>query len=94
MRLRRGFVLREGERALVVEDVVTTGESAGEVFDLVASSKAQGLGVAALVDRSTGALGFPLRALLRVEAASWEAEGCPLCGAGVPLDSPGSRHLG
>jgi len=93
MRLRRGFVLRAGERALVVEDVITTGGSAQEVFDLVRSSRAEALGVAALVDRSTEVLAFPLRALLRVEATSWEPEDCPLCRGGVPVQSPGSRHL-
>jgi len=94
MRLRRGFVLAPGERALVVEDVVTTGGSAREVFDLVAGSGAHPLGVAALIDRSSQPLGFPLRAILRVEASTWPPESCPLCRARVPIQSPGSRHLG
>jgi orotate phosphoribosyltransferase len=94
MHLRRGFVVEAGERALVVEDVITTGASAREVYDLVAETGAERLGVAALIDRSGGAVGFPLRALLRIEARSWAAQGCPLCGRGVPIDSPGSRRLG
>jgi orotate phosphoribosyltransferase len=93
MRLRRGFRLEHGERTLVVEDVVTTGGSAREVSHLVGASRAEPLGVAALIDRSTAPLDFPLRAILRVEAPSWESEVCPLCKRGVPLDSPGSRYV-
>jgi orotate phosphoribosyltransferase len=93
MALRRGFVLEAGERALVVEDVVTTGGSAREVVELVHGSGAEPLGVAALVDRAATALPFPLRALVRVEAVAWARDECPLCRAGVALDTPGSRHL-
>jgi len=93
MHLRRGFRLDEGERTLVVEDVITTGGSAREVFDLVGEQGAEPLGVAALVDRSTEPMGFRLRAVARIDAASWPPQGCPLCAKGVPVESPGSRHL-
>ncbi|HEX6261911.1 MAG TPA: orotate phosphoribosyltransferase [Actinomycetota bacterium] len=93
MSLRRGFALRPGERTLVVEDVVTTGGSAREVWELVRSAGAEALGVAALVDRTAGAMGFPLRALVRVEARVFEPGACPLCSSGEPLASRGSRHL-
>ena len=93
MALRRGFALRPEERTLVVEDVVTTGGSAAEVFDLVRATGAEPLGVAALVDRSTGPLPFPLRAVVRVEAEAFDPDACPLCARGEPLESPGSRHL-
>lgn len=93
MRLRRGFVLGPGDRTLVVEDVVTTGGSAREVYELVGEAGADRLGVAALIDRSIAPLGFPLRALLRVDAPTWDPGECPLCRSAVPLESPGSRHL-
>ena len=93
MALRRGFVLAPGERVLVVEDVITTGASAGEVFELVSGLGADALGVAALVDRSQSAPGLPLRALVRLEAVSWAPDECPLCREGVPFDAPGSRHV-
>ena len=93
MSLRRGFLLSPGERTLVVEDVVTTGASAGEVFELVGATGAERLGVAALIDRSVGPVGFPLRAVLRLDASTWDPGSCPLCRAGEPLESPGSRHL-
>lgn len=93
MQLRRGFRLAAGERILVVEDVVTTGGSAAEVWDLVRELGAQALGVAALVDRSVAELPFPFRALARVEAEVHEPEACPMCAEGLPLEAPGSRHL-
>jgi orotate phosphoribosyltransferase len=92
--LRRGFRLEPGERTLVVEDVVTTGGSAGELYELVRASGAEPLGVASVVDRSTGELRFPFRALARVEFAVHDPIDCPLCARGVRLEAPGSRHVG
>jgi orotate phosphoribosyltransferase len=93
MTLRRGFELPAGVRTLVVEDVVTTGASAREVWDLVGRAGGERLGVAALIDRTQADPGFPLRAVVRVEAASWDPAECPLCAGGVPITTPGSRHL-
>jgi orotate phosphoribosyltransferase len=93
MRLRRGFWVASDERALVVEDVITTGGSAKEVVDLVRETGAETMGVAALIDRSTEPLPFPLKALLRVDAPTWEADRCPLCAAAAPIDAPGSRYV-
>jgi orotate phosphoribosyltransferase len=91
--LRRGFHLAPGERTLVVEDVVTTGGSAREVYDLVRAAGADPLGVAAVIDRSDGSLTFPLRALARARFAVFDPAACPLCAKGVPLEAPGSRHI-
>jgi orotate phosphoribosyltransferase len=93
LRLRRGFNVDRGERTLVVEDVVTTGRSAAEVHDLVGGLGAERLGVAALVDRSTVPVAFPLRSVVRMEADTWEPGECPLCRRRVPFDSPGSSRL-
>jgi orotate phosphoribosyltransferase len=93
MRLRRGFAIQPGERVLVVEDVITTGGSAGQVYELAREHGGDVVGVSALVDRSTQDVGFPLRAVLRIDAVSWLAEECPLCREGAPIDVPGSRHL-
>jgi orotate phosphoribosyltransferase len=93
MTLRRGFRLEPGERTLIVEDVVTTGASAAELWDLAADAGAERLGVASIIDRSTAPLPFPLRAVVRVDATAWPAETCPLCAGGQPFDAPGSRHM-
>ena len=41
MTLRRGFELAQGEKVLVVEDVVTTGGSVREVMDIVRQAGAE-----------------------------------------------------
>ena len=93
MTLRRGFQVSPGERVLVVEDVITTGGSAGEVHRLVDRLGATSLGVAALVDRSSEPLPFPLRALARVVAVTHDAEECQMCARGMAVESHGSRRL-
>jgi orotate phosphoribosyltransferase len=96
MCLRRGFFVAPGERALVVEDVVTTGGSTREVIDVVTESGAQVVGVGALIDRRAGNLdlGVPFHALLSLEIATYHPETCPLCRSGLPAVKPGSRKGG
>ncbi len=93
MELRRGFLLRPGERVLIVEDVVTTGRSTLETADLAVALGARVEAVAAIIDRTRGQAGlpFPLVALTSLELPSWEAAECPLCAEGGAAEKPGSR---
>ena len=93
MTLRRGFTLERGETVVVVEDVVTTGKSTREVLAVVEAAAAKVVGVASLVDRSSGQAGFevPFEALLRIGVETWCASACPLCAAGSVAVKPGSR---
>lgn len=93
MTLRRGQSLSPAERAVVVEDVITTGGSAAEVVALAESSGVVLAGVGSLIDRSQGDIPFRLEALMQVSATSWETASCPLCARGEPLTTPGSRAL-
>ena len=92
MTLRRGQRINEGERALIVEDVMTTGGSVRELMQLVAAAGAEVAGVGALISRGEGA-GADVRehVLVELQAPAWEAEACPLCRKGVRLETPGSR---
>lgn len=94
MQLRRGFAIEQGERVLVVEDVVTTGGSVREVIRLVESLGGQVIGVGSLIDRSGGVSPFavPYRSLLRVDIQSYSPGECPLCREGIPAEKPGSRE--
>ena len=91
--LRRQFQIREGEKALVVEDVVTTGKSTQEVIDLVRRHQGVVVGVGALVDRSGGEaqFGVPLEALLQLNLETYDPKECLLCQKGAPVLKPGSR---
>jgi len=93
--LRRGFRVSEGERVLVVEDVVTTGGSTREVVELVRGARGEVVGVGAVVDRSGGRASFdvPFRALLREEIPDYLPSVCPLCARGLPLVSPKNSLL-
>jgi orotate phosphoribosyltransferase len=92
--LRRGQSISPGEKALIVEDVITTGGSVKELIDVVEDAGAQVVGVGALIERG-GARDFGMskRVLLELEASAWEAGSCPLCREGVKLEAPGSRRL-
>lgn len=94
MALRRGFAVEEGQRVLIVEDVVTTGGSVREVMELVRRAGGVVAGVGSIVDRTGGKIDFgvPFRAVYVADVTSWEADECPLCkeGVGTPV-KPGSR---
>lgn len=93
MALRRGFAIAEGERVLVVEDVVTTGGSAAEVASLIQAADGEVVGFGALVDRTGGRseMGAPLHALIVLDLPAFQPQDCPLCRAGIPAVKPGSR---
>ena len=61
MQLRRGFQIGQGERALVVEDVITTGGSTREVIGVVESSGGLVVAVGSIIDRSGGNLSMPYK---------------------------------
>jgi len=93
MTLRRGFRLEEGDKVLIVEDVVTRGTSVAEVIDVVTTQGAVVAGLATVVDRTGGAadLPLPLIALARVEVTTYDPSDCPLCARGSKPVKPGSR---
>lgn len=90
--LRRGWPVAPDERVAVVDDILTTGASLLETVEAVRAAGVEPVAAAVLVDRSTDpfGVGIPLYALGRIEIPSWEADGCELCAAGVPLSKPGS----
>ena len=95
MTLRRDFNIQRGEKCLVVEDVLTTGRSTGEVISLARGYGAKVVGVAAIVDRTTSLPGLdvPFRSLLTYPLEVFPPEKCELCKNDIPLMSPGSKYL-
>jgi orotate phosphoribosyltransferase len=93
MTLRRGFSVREGEKILVVEDVITTGGSTRECMSALTASGASIVGAAAIIDRSNRAadVGVPMESLAVLDVKSYKPEECPLCAAGEIAYKPGSR---
>lgn len=90
MTFRRGFALREGERVLVVEDIVTTGGSVREVLEVVRAGGGVPVGVGLLVNRGGVRFDVPHTfALLNLDIATYAPGECPLCADGVPLTQRG-----
>jgi len=91
--LRRGFRLEPGARALLVEDVVTTGLSSREAIAAMAQAGGKVIGAASLVDRSGGTadLGVPFTPLIRIDVPAYEADALPPELAAIPAIKPGSR---
>lgn len=84
----RHFRIEPGERAVIVDDVLTTGGSIRETIEAVRQAGAEPVGVAVMVDRSGGTadFGMPLFAATEVEMQTWDEGDCPLCRDGVPLE--------
>ena len=93
MTFRRGFSLHEGERVLIVEDIVTTGGSIKEVIEVVKAYGGVPVAVSMLVDRSGGKADFgdvPSTALLHMDVETYQPEECPLCKQGIEMTKRGS----
>jgi orotate phosphoribosyltransferase len=91
--LRRGFSIDEGEKILLVEDVITTGLSSREAIEAVRRAGGEVIAAAALVDRTAGAvdLGVPFFPLLEINFPTYPADKLPAELAAIPVEKPGSR---
>lgn len=106
MSIRRGFEVKNGEKVLMCEDIITTGGSAMEAAAVVKSLGGEIVGVAALANR-----GFCKRENSTIETKSncklpqnipffaladfafemYAPDDCPLCKNGSQAIKPGSR---
>jgi len=97
--LRRGFVIGDSDRVLVVEDVLTTGGSTRETMQVARAAGGQVVGAASIVDRGGPAgaraseLGVPFVSLFNIDLPTYEPDKCPLCAQGLPVVKPGSRPV-
>jgi orotate phosphoribosyltransferase len=93
MTLRRGFTLKQGERILVVEDVITTGGSTRECIGALEANGGNVVAAASVIDRSGGTadVGVPRISLAEMRVPAFEPAECPLCADGSQAIKPGSR---
>jgi orotate phosphoribosyltransferase len=91
--LRRGFALERGAKALMVEDVVTTGLSSREAIAAVAREGGEVIAECAIIDRSCGSvdLGVPFYPLLAINFPTYDESDIPDALARVEVTKPGSR---
>lgn len=90
--LRRGFEVSRGDTVVLVDDILTTGSSLLETADAVERAGGRASAAVVMVDRSAEPvdIGVPVRAVGRIEIATWQPRYCPLCQAGDWLETPGS----
>ena len=106
MTIRRGFDVKEGEKVLVCEDIITTGGSAMEAGAVVESLGGKIVAFAALANRGFCERqgsdvtrkencklpeGMPFFALDDFTFEMYDPSECPLCKAGSEAIKPGSR---
>jgi orotate phosphoribosyltransferase len=91
--LRRGFSIPSGTRAIIVEDIVTTGLSARECLASLQGEPGEIVGAACLIDRSggRGEIGRPLLSLVTLDIPAYPADALPPELAALPAVKPGSR---
>lgn len=90
--LRRNFKIAEGEKILVVEDVITRGGRVVECLDIIKNCGGNAVGVAVLVDRSSGSAKFdvPCSSLLEFSFPTYAPDAIPAELASIPATHPGS----
>lgn len=106
MQVRRGFEIKQGEKVLICEDIITTGGSAMEAAKAIEALGGEVVGFAALANRgfckrSGSALerktncslpeNKPLFALADFDFEMYAPDNCPLCTNGSEAIKPGSR---
>lgn len=96
--LRRGFELAADARVLVVEDVITTGKSSLETYDLIKKFGAKIVAESCLIDRSGNEkleekMGVPVIALAKIEVKTFDENNVPAELKNIPAIKPGSRFI-
>jgi len=94
MTLRRGFTVNDGERVLVIEDVITTGGSTRDTVSALEKHGAKVIRAASIIDRSGGAadVGVPRFSLATLDVPAVEPAACAACARGEVAVKPGSRQ--
>ena len=72
---------------LVVDDILTSGQSIFETIDAVKNANGNVAGVAVIADRSMQPINFdvPAQSLIKITLQNYEENECPLCSNKVPL---------
>lgn len=91
--LKRGYdALVNGKNVLVLEDLTTTGGSVKKVVDSVRKADGTVIAACVMVNRDPDlvneqAVGAPFSSLAVYPAKSYDEKECPLCAAGVPVNT-------
>ncbi len=91
--LKRGYdQLVKGRKVLIVEDIVNTGKSIGQVVQCVKNAGGDVIAASGIVNRSPDKINsetfqVPFSALCEISMEIYNPEECPLCESGIPINT-------
>jgi len=93
--LRRDFSIKENQKVLIVEDVITTGKSSIECSKLVIKSKAKIAGYACIIDRSNSLSEIKDKIIsqIKLDIPTYTEKNLPKNLSTIKAVKPGSRNL-
>ena len=94
--LRRGFKITKGSKVLIIEDVITTGKSSIECVKLIKKAKANLVGFATIIDRSTKKnlkIKKKIVSHLKINDPTFKSNELPKNLKSIPISKPGSRFI-
>ena len=94
-KLRRDFVIKKGDKVLIVEDVITTGKSSIECSKLVITNKAEIVGYACIIDRSNNKSEITEKIVsqVKLDIPTYDKDKIPEELLLIKAVKPGSRNL-
>ena len=93
--LRRGFKIPKNSNVLIVEDVITTGKSALECFDLIKKSNSNLIGYSCIIDRTNNEslIKDEIVSQIKIEIKTFKNDALPHDLQKIKPVKPGSRNL-
>ena len=95
-KLRRGFKIQKNSKVLIIEDVITTGKSSMECVKLIKNAKANLVGFASIIDRSSKKslkIKRKIVSHLKINVPTFKPHQLPKDLRSIPITTPGSRFI-
>ncbi len=93
--LRRGFKIPKNSRVLIVEDVITTGKSALECYEIVKKSRSKLVGFSCIIDRSNNDVLIKKKIVsqIKLNFKTYDSNNLPKQLKKIKPIKPGSRNI-
>ena len=95
MELRRGFSIKEGEKILIIEDVLSTGGALKEVINVINNHGGNVVGIGVVVDRSSSNIDLHQEffSITKQVANIFDPDNLPDSLKNIPAVKPGSNTI-
>ena len=93
--LRRGFEIPKNTNVLIIEDVITTGKSALECYEIIKNNNSKLVGFACIIDRSTNEVSIKGKIIsqIKLKIDTYKANQLPDVLKKIAPTKPGSRNF-